>query len=356
MPENKGKISAACLTKHFGTAVAVDGIDFTIQAGSYCCLLGPSGCGKTTTLRMISGHDNQTSGTISIDEADMGVIPPAQRPTAMMFQNYALFPHMSVEDNVAFSLRVKGGDRTVRRQRAGHLLEMVEMLDYAQRKPNELSGGQQQRVALARALMMNPSVLALDEPLSALDPFLRLKVRAELKMLQRRLGITFLHVTHSQTEALALADQIILMNDGKIEQIGTAEDLYHRPESAFAAQFMGVQNVFHAQGGSAGGGDFTILSAAETQAAPDAKLFRAPIEACAFSTSDPAPADGPSTRARVTAVEYAGDHLALTVDAEPGKVSLKVQVPLQEASAHPPAFDQTGFLSIKANSLVQLSR
>lgn len=127
MPKNKGKISAACLTKHFGTAVAVDGIDFTIEAGSYCCLLGPSGCGKTTTLRMISGHDNQTSGTISIDEADMGVIPPAQRPTAMMFQNYALFPHMSVEDNVAFSLRVKGGDRTVRRQRAGHLLEIFGM-------------------------------------------------------------------------------------------------------------------------------------------------------------------------------------------------------------------------------------
>ena len=165
MSDLKGHISAKGLTKTFGSSVAVAGVDFTIPAGSYCCLLGPSGCGKTTTLRMISGHDSQTSGTIAIDAQDLGIIPPAQRPTAMMFQNYALFPHMTVEDNVAFSLRVKGTDRAVRRQRAGHLLEVVELTDYAQRKPNELSGGQQQRVALARALMMNPSVLALDEPL-----------------------------------------------------------------------------------------------------------------------------------------------------------------------------------------------
>ena len=235
----KGAVHVEGLVKAFGSAIAVDDVSFSIPSGSYCCILGPSGCGKTTTLRMISGHDTQTSGAILIDDSDMGTIAPAQRPTAMMFQNYALFPHMSVEENVAFSLRVKGSDRTVRKQRAGHLLELVEMSDYADRKPNALSGGQQQRVALARALMMNPSVLALDEPLSALDPFLRLKVRAELKALQRRLGITFLHVTHSQSEALALADQIILMNNGKLEQVGTAEDLYHRPASAFAAQFMG---------------------------------------------------------------------------------------------------------------------
>lgn len=355
MPETKGHINAKSLRKAFGQAIAVDGVDFTIEAGSYCCLLGPSGCGKTTTLRMISGHDTQTAGTIAIDGTDLGTIPPAQRPTAMMFQNYALFPHMTVEDNVAFSLRVKGSDRTARRQRAGHLLELVEMLDFAHRKPNELSGGQQQRVALARALMMNPSVLALDEPLSALDPFLRLKVRSELKTLQRRLGITFLHVTHSQTEALALADQIILMNNGKLEQIGTAQELYHSPASAFAAQFMGVQNVFHAQG-TEPGEDLAIHSPDSASAGSGGALYRAPIDACTFTAEEPTNPAGPTTRARVSAIEYAGDHLALTVDADPGDASLKVQVSLKDAAENPPVFDQVGFLSIKADSLVPLPR
>ena len=346
----KGAVHVEGLVKAFGSAIAVDDVSFSIPSGSYCCILGPSGCGKTTTLRMISGHDTQTSGSILIDDSDMGTIAPAQRPTAMMFQNYALFPHMSVEENVAFSLRVKGSDRTVRKQRAGHLLELVEMSDYADRKPNALSGGQQQRVALARALMMNPSVLALDEPLSALDPFLRLKVRAELKALQRRLGITFLHVTHSQSEALALADQIILMNNGKLEQVGTAEDLYHRPASAFAAQFMGVQNVFMAE---PGGADGALALVSAEGASASAQLYRAPIEACHFS---PTPSDTALTKARVSAIEYAGDHLALTVDAQPGDVAIKVEVSIKDAAENQPAFDQVGFLSISPDSLVPLSR
>ncbi|MGB1160492.1 MAG: ABC transporter ATP-binding protein [Alphaproteobacteria bacterium] len=352
MSDLKGHISAKSLTKTFGASVAVAGVDFSIPAGSYCCLLGPSGCGKTTTLRMISGHDTQSSGTIAIDDQDLGIIPPAQRPTAMMFQNYALFPHMTVEDNVAFSLRVKGANKTVRRQRAAHLLEVVELSDYAQRKPNELSGGQQQRVALARALMMNPSVLALDEPLSALDPFLRLKVRSELKALQRRLGITFLHVTHSQTEALALADQIILMNNGALEQVGTAEDLYHRPATAFAAQFMGVQNVFRAHGLEAST-DIQLFSADE----PAAKgpLYRAPIDAFEFSALESGAA-GPKIDARVSAVEYAGDHLALTVETMSSDVGLKVEMSLAAAADHPPVFDQIGTLTIKPESLVELSQ
>ena len=357
MSDLKGHISAKGLTKTFGSSVAVAGVDFTIPAGSYCCLLGPSGCGKTTTLRMISGHDSQTSGTIAIDAQDLGIIPPAQRPTAMMFQNYALFPHMTVEDNVAFSLRVKGTDRAVRRQRAGDLLEVVELTDYAQRKPNELSGGQQQRVALARALMMNPSVLALDEPLSALDPFLRLKVRSELKALQRRLGITFLHVTHSQTEALALADQIILMNDGVLEQIGTAEDLYHRPATAFAAQFMGVQNVFRADGlNTKTAISLFPATGTDTGSGAQGTLYRAPIDAFSFSASESATTDGPSTPARVSAVEYAGDHLALTVETTGSDVGLKVEMSLQAAADNPPVFDQMGTLTIKPESLVELTR
>lgn len=353
MSELKGHISAKSLTKAFGSAIAVDDVDFTIPAGSYCCLLGPSGCGKTTSLRMISGHHTQTSGSIAIDDHDLGTIPPAQRPTAMMFQNYALFPHMTVEDNIAFSLRVKGSDKAVRRQRAGHLLEMVELTDFAQRKPNELSGGQQQRVALARALMMNPSVLALDEPLSALDPFLRLKVRAELKALQRRLGITFLHVTHSQSEALALADQIILMNRGKLEQVGTAEDLYHRPATAFAAQFMGVQNVFRADGVQSGA-ELRIFRPDGGQAG--GALYRAPIDAFSFTAGETPANAGPATPAKVSAIEYAGDHLSLTVDTQPGDVGLKVQVPLEAAAINPPVFDQVGTLTIKPESLVELTR
>ena len=353
MSDLKGHIRAESLTKTFGASVAVAGVDFSIPAGSYCCLLGPSGCGKTTTLRMISGHDTQTSGSIAIDGKDLGIIPPAQRPTAMMFQNYALFPHMTVEDNVAFSLRVKGTDKTVRRQRSAHLLEVVELSDYAQRRPNELSGGQQQRVALARALMMNPSVLALDEPLSALDPFLRLKVRSELKALQRRLGITFLHVTHSQTEALALADQIILMNDGTLEQVGTAEDLYHRPETAFAAQFMGVQNVFRAEGVDAAVG--VQLFSADDQSAR-AALYRAPIEAFEFNAKQAGASAGPAIQARVSAVEYAGDHLALTVETMPNDVGLKVEMSLAAAAENPPVFDQIGTLTIKPESMVELTR
>jgi putative spermidine/putrescine transport system ATP-binding protein len=302
---------------------------------------------------MISGHDTQTSGNIAIDGQDLGTIPPAQRPTAMMFQNYALFPHMTVEDNIAFSLRVKGSDKSVRRQRAGHLLEVVELTEFAQRKPNELSGGQQQRVALARALMMNPSVLALDEPLSALDPFLRLKVRAELKALQRRLGITFLHVTHSQSEALALADQIILMSNGKLEQVGTAEDLYHRPATAFAAQFMGVQNVFRADCVTAGS-EMRIFRPDGGQS--DAALYRAPIDAFSFTAGNTASSGAPATSAKVSAIEYAGDHLSLTVDTQPGDVGLKVQMPLEAASSNPPVFDQVGTLTIKPESLVELTR
>ncbi len=231
------------MVKRYGATTAVDGIDLKITGGSYCCLLGPSGCGKTTTLRLIAGHEQLSGGDILVGDRVMNDLPPARRGTAMMFQNYALFPHLSCVDNVAFSLKMRGVGKTERRARALELLELVHMAPYAQRQPAQLSGGQQQRVALARALITNPSVLLLDEPLSALDPFLRVRMREELKRLQTELGISFVHVTHSQEEAMALSDLVVVMNNGLIEQTGAPRDVYNRPESAFVARFIGGHNV-----------------------------------------------------------------------------------------------------------------
>ncbi|TCZ54633.1 ABC transporter ATP-binding protein [Roseicella aquatilis] len=250
-PKARGAIEFAAVTKRFaGGAVAVDALDLRIRAGSYVCLLGPSGCGKTTTLRLLAGHELPTTGDILLDNVDIVGLPPARRGTAMMFQSYALFPHLSVLDNVAFSLRMRGVAKAARHAKAHEALRLVEMETYAARLPAQLSGGQQQRVALARALVTNPATLLLDEPLSALDPFLRGRVRAELKRFQRELEISFVHVTHSQDEALALADQVVLMRAGRIEQQGTPEDLFDRPRTAFVARFMGGHNVFALPGGS----------------------------------------------------------------------------------------------------------
>ncbi len=231
------------VTKRYRATLAVDAIDLRIPAGTYCCLLGPSGCGKTSTLRMIAGHEIASEGDILLGAANITTLPPAERGTAMMFQSYALFPHLSVRDNVAFALKMRGIDKATRHRRAGELLELVAMSAYAERLPAQLSGGQQQRVALARALITEPQILLLDEPLSALDPFLRVRMRAELKRLQRELGISFIHVTHGQEEAMALADLVVLMNAGRIEQQGSPREMFNRPRTAFAARFMGGHNV-----------------------------------------------------------------------------------------------------------------
>ncbi len=242
MPQ--GSIELVNLSKLFGKTTAVDSISMKVEAGSYCCLLGPSGCGKSTTLRLIAGHEQISSGEIIIDNKSVGTKQPAERGTAMMFQDYALFPHLNCIDNVAFALTLSGVSKPERHKRALELLDLVKMADFAERMPEQLSGGQQQRVALARALQNSPSVLLLDEPLSALDPFLRIHMRAELKRLQRELGISFIHVTHSQEEALALADQVVVMNDGAISQQGSARELFKKPSSSFVAKFIGGHNVF----------------------------------------------------------------------------------------------------------------
>jgi putative spermidine/putrescine transport system ATP-binding protein len=231
------------LVKRYGETRAVDAIDLTIPSGSYCCLLGPSGCGKTSTLRMIAGHELASEGQILLGGKYITDSAAADRGTAMMFQSYALFPHLSVLDNVAFSWKMRGKPTAERHARAKELLQLVAMTPYLARLPSELSGGQQQRVALARALMTEPRVLLLDEPLSALDPFLRVQMRAELKRWQQELGFTFVHVTHSQEEAMALADQVVVMNQGRIEQTGSPREVFNAPRSEFVARFMGAHNV-----------------------------------------------------------------------------------------------------------------
>jgi putative spermidine/putrescine transport system ATP-binding protein len=236
-------VELIAVSKIYGDAVAVDGISLRIPKATYCCLLGPSGCGKTSTLRMIAGHESISEGDILIDGENVGDKPPRVRGTAMMFQSYALFPHLSCLDNVAFSLKMRGVGKRERHQRAMEYLALVQMDGFAKRLPAQLSGGQQQRVALARALINRPKVLLLDEPLSALDPFLRVKVREELKKLQRELGITFIHVTHSQDEAMALADLMVVMQDGRIVQAGGPREVFERPASAFVARFIGGHNV-----------------------------------------------------------------------------------------------------------------
>lgn len=236
-------VELVALEKRFGPTVAVDAISLRIPPASYCCLLGPSGCGKSTTLRMIAGHEVATSGDILIDNRNVTDAPALKRGTSMMFQNYALFPHLNALDNVAFSLKMQGMAKDERRRRAREYLALVQMETLAERLPYQLSGGQQQRVALARSLITRPKVLLLDEPLSALDPFLRVRMRGELKRLQRELGISFIHVTHSQEEAMALADIIVVMDGGRIMQAGPAREVFEKPKNAFVARFIGGHNV-----------------------------------------------------------------------------------------------------------------
>ncbi|WP_433996955.1 ABC transporter ATP-binding protein [Agromyces mangrovi Wang et al. 2018] len=239
-------IRLRALTKEFGALTAVDGVDLDIQPGEFFSMLGPSGSGKTTVLRLIAGFDRPTSGTIELFGTDVTERAPFDRDVNTVFQDYALFPHMSVLDNVAYGLRVRGVGRRERLARAREALASVRLADFAERRPAQLSGGQRQRVALARATVVQPKVLLLDEPLGALDLKLREQMQVELKQIQRELGITFIFVTHDQDEALTLSDRIAVFNAGRIEQLGTPAELYERPASRFVADFVGTSNLFDA--------------------------------------------------------------------------------------------------------------
>ncbi len=305
-------LELVALTKRYGSTVAVKAISHLFPGGSYICLLGPSGCGKSSTLRMIAGHETVSDGAILLAGKDISGLAPAQRGTAMMFQNYALFPHLNVIDNVAFSLKMKGIPKAERHRTATEILDLVDMGAMAARMPAQLSGGPQQRIALARALITKPQVLLLDEPLSALDPFLRIRMRAELKRLQRELGIIFVHVTHGQDEALALADEVVIMNNAVIEQVGPAREVFNRPNTEFVARFLGGHNVLTLGGGK--------------------KALRADRTHLART--------GEGLPGSVTSVEYQGSHVAVGLLGSAGS-ELTALMPEEEFYAAPLAIGDT---------------
>ena len=242
-----GHVQLVDLAKRFGAFEAVSGIDLDIPPGEFFSLLGPSGCGKTTTLRLIAGFERPSAGKVLLDGQDVSDTPPNRRHVNTVFQSYALFSHLTVAENVAFGLRFAKASKEEVRRRVGEALSLVRMQEFSGRRPHQLSGGQQQRVALARALILNPSVLLLDEPLGALDAKLRKALQIELKALQEQVGITFVYVTHDQEEALTMADRLAVMNEGRIEQVGTPREVYEEPASAYVADFLGVSNMLDAQ-------------------------------------------------------------------------------------------------------------
>ena len=247
MRRGSGHVQLTGLVKRFGDVTAVAGIDLEIQPAEFFSLLGPSGCGKTTTLRLIAGFERPDQGRILLDGRDMAHTPPHKRPVNTVFQNYALFPHLNVRDNVAFGLRFKGVVKEDARKQLGKVLELVRLGGFEERRPTQLSGGQQQRVALARALILNPDVLLLDEPLGSLDAKLRKALQLELKAIQEEIGITFLYVTHDQEEALTMSDRLAVMSEGRVVQIGPPREVYEEPADAYVADFLGVSNLMDAR-------------------------------------------------------------------------------------------------------------
>jgi putative spermidine/putrescine transport system ATP-binding protein len=327
------------VSKRYDAHLAVDDVSLTIERGSYCCLLGPSGCGKTSTLRMIAGHESVSGGQILIRGHDVTHFPPAHRNTAMMFQEYALFPHMTLVDNVAFGLKMRGIAKVPRRQRAKEMLELVGMAEQAARYPAQLSGGQRQRVALARALITEPAVLLLDEPLSALDRFMRVRMRGELKRLQKQLGVTFVHVTHSQEEALALADLVVVMDSGTIQQAGSPREIYTGARTRFVASFIGDHNVLDGQvAGRAG--DLLLLTgpggarfAVAGEAAPGELLSFSVRADQAELIQEPLPEQNVLSGIAAV-VEYAGHTVRVRLDTPDG-VEFMAYVPESTFQASP---------------------
>jgi len=241
-------VSVRGLRKHYGEVRAVDGVDLDIEHGEFFTLLGPSGSGKTTTLRVIAGFERPDEGSVELAGEDVSGRPPFERDVNTVFQDYALFPHMTVQQNVEYGLRVKRVAREARRRRAAEALDVVRLADYGARRPSQLSGGQRQRVALARAIVNNPRVLLLDEPLGALDLKLRQQLQIELKQLQQELGMTFVYVTHDQEEALTMSDRIAVFNAGRVEQVGSPAEMYEHPATEFVAGFIGTSNVIEREG------------------------------------------------------------------------------------------------------------
>jgi spermidine/putrescine transport system ATP-binding protein len=333
-----GGVSLQGVTKRFGTFDAVKDMDLDIADGEFFTMLGPSGCGKTTTLRMIAGFEQPTEGKVLIDGEDVAGRPAYKRPTNTVFQSYALFPHMSLEENVAFGLKRKKVGKAEIKKRVAEELERVGLSREAKRKPNQLSGGQQQRVALARALVNLPRVLLLDEPLGALDLKLRKGLQVQLKNIQREVGITFVYVTHDQEEALTMSDRIAVMNQGRIEQCAGPEDVYERPASTFVAGFIGVSNLLPA---TVGAGEIS-LDGGSTVKTADASRFSqgdrcyavVRPEKLSVAAPEAAPSDRPGIDGVVEASLYLGTSTQMSIDVG-NEVKMTVLVPnASEAERH----------------------
>ncbi len=330
-----GSVELVGVTKRFGTVTAVDAIDIQVRPGEFLSLLGPSGCGKTTTLRMLAGFEDPDEGEIRISGRAVQGVPPHRRDVNTVFQNYALFPHMSVSENVAYGLRQKKTDKTEIGRRVGEALEMVKMSRLANRKPREMSGGQQQRVALARALVNRPSLLLLDEPLGALDRKLREEMQIELKLLQSQVGITFIFVTHDQDEALSMSDRIAVMLDGRVEQLADPDTVYDHPRSAFVAGFIGKQNFFEGtsrdRGSVVEGDGWIFRSSLEPIGAVDGHAALAAVRPEAVRVSAEQPSDGRNEiSGELASSSHLGDVIQFVV-LTPGRKEVIARLPRPDA-------------------------
>ena len=367
-PNARAYVEIDRVTKSFGDFKAVDDVSLKIYKGEIFCLLGASGCGKTTLLRMLGGFETPTSGRIVIDGEDMTGVPPYERPVNMMFQSYALFPHMNVEQNVAFGLKQDGVPRGEIAERVATMLELVKLGGFAKRKPHQLSGGQRQRVALARSLVKRPKVLLLDEPLGALDKKLREHTQFELIGLQDKLGVTFLVVTHDQEEAMTLATRIGVMDHGEIVQAGTPSEIYEFPSSKFVADFVGSVNIFegklledepeHVRIGSEELGA-TIYVSHGISAAPEAVVWAAIRPEKIFMSTAPPPSTGVAgdnmVRGAVQDIAYLGDLSIYLVKLPTGKV-VRVTQPNTSRHAETITWEQQVYLSWDSSSPVVVTR